>query len=254
MPYLEPDLARGVWDLPAPASHQQVLTTALGAARADLAARPPGTRSVTLAHAFVTGAAVGGSERSIAVGGVESVTADVFDGFDYVALGHLHGSQRITERIRYSGSPLPYAFSEAGQTKCVLLVDLDRVGGVTVQQIDLPIARRLATVRGELSEILNGTTDLADAYLAVELTDRVRPLEPMRRLRERFPHTLVASWLPDRTVGAAGTRPRPASGHRSDDTLLADFVIDVRGTDPTPGERALLRQALAADRLVERAR
>ena len=124
-------------------------------ARADLAARPPGTRSVVLAHAFVTGAAVGGSERSIAVGGVESVTADVFDGFDYVALGHLHGSQRVSDRIRYSGSPLPYAFSEAGQTKCVLLVDLDRVGGVTVQQIDLPIVRRLATVRGELSEILN---------------------------------------------------------------------------------------------------
>ena len=83
---------------------------------------------MVLAHAFVTGAVAGGSERSIAVGGVESVTADVFDGFDYVALGHLHGSQRVTERIRYSGSPLPYAFSEAGQTKSVLLVDLDPVG------------------------------------------------------------------------------------------------------------------------------
>ena len=64
----------------------------------------------------------------------------------------------------------------------------------------------------------------------------------MRRLRERFPHTLVASVAtrPHSRI-AAGTRPRPASGHRSDDTLLADFVTDVRGTDPTPGERALLQ-------------
>src|SRR4051794_12384409 len=111
VPYLEPDLARGMWELPAPASHQHVLTKALQEARVDLAGRPAGTRSVVLAHAFVVGASLGGSERSIAVGGVESVTAEIFDGFDYVALGHLHSPQVITDRIRYSGSPLPYSFS-----------------------------------------------------------------------------------------------------------------------------------------------
>lgn len=254
VPYLEPELARGVWDLPSPASHQHVLTRALGEARVDLAGRPPGTRSVAMAHAFVTGAAAGGSERSIAVGGVESVTADVFDGFNYVALGHLHSSQLVTDRIRYSGSPLPYAFSEAGQTKSVLLVDLDPAGAVTVHRLDLPVIRRLATIRGKLADILSGATDLVDAYLSVELTDRVRPLEPMRRLRERFPHTLVASWLPEATAGTAGPRPRQGGGHRSDDLLLADFVTDTRGTAPTSGERVLLREALAADRLLERAR
>ena len=84
---------------------------------------------MALAHAFVVGAAAGGSERSIAVGGVESVTADVFDGFDYVALGHLHGAQVSPNASAIRGSPLPYAFSEAGQTKSVLLVDLDQAGG-----------------------------------------------------------------------------------------------------------------------------
>ena len=254
VPYLEPDLARGVWDLPSPASHQQVLTRALQQARTDLAARLPGTRSVVLAHAFVTGAAAGGSERSIAVGGVESVTADVFAGFDYVALGHLHGNQRISDRIRYSGSPLPYAFSEAGQTKSVLLVDLDPSGGVSVRPLDLPVIRRLATIRGTLAEILESATDLADAYLSVELTDRVRPLEPMRRLRERFPHTLIAQWVPDAAAGSAAGGPRAWSGHRTDSSVLTAFVRDVRGTEPTPGERTLLQEALAADRLLERAR
>ena len=254
VPYLEPDLARGIWDLPAPASHQQVLTKALAQARTDLAARPRGTRSVVLAHAFVTGAVAGGSERSIAVGGVESVTADVFAGFDYVALGHLHGNQRVSDRIRYSGSPLPYAFSEAGQTKSVLLVDLDPSGAVTVRPLDLPVIRRLATVRGTLAEILETAKDLADAYLAVELTDLVRPLEPMRRLRERFPHILVTQWVPDAATGSAAGQVRAAIGHRADDSLLFDFVTDVRGSAPTPGERALLQEALAADRLLERAR
>ena len=254
VPYLEPDLARSTWDLPAPASHQQVLTKALEQARTDLAARPAGTRSVVLAHAFVTGAAAGGSERSIAAGGVESVTADVFAGFDYVALGHLHRSQRVSDRIRYSGSPLPYAFSEAGQIKNVLLVDLDPTGGVTVLPLDLPVVRRLATIRGTLAEILESATDLTDAYLSVELTDRVRPLEPMRRLRERFPHTLVAQWVPDAGAGSSAGKPRAATGHRTDGSLLAAFVTDARGSEPTPSERSLLQEALAAERLLERAR
>ena len=253
VPYLEPDLARAIWDLPAPASHQQVLTAALQQARTDLATRPVGTRSVVLAHAFVTGAAVGGSERSIAVGGVESVTAEVFDGFDYVALGHLHGAQRITDRIRYSGSPLPYAFSEAGHRKSAYLVDLDSAGGVGIARLDLPVIRRLATVRGNLAEILCSGGDLADAYLAVELTDPVRPLEPMRRLREVFPHTLVAQWVPVGEPGPA-TSGRSGVGRRNDGSLLADFVVEARGSAATPTERSLLHQALVAERLLERAR
>jgi exonuclease SbcD len=259
VPYLEPDLVRGTWDLPAPCSHQQVLTSAMTKARSDLAGRPAGTRSVVLAHAFVVGAIAGGSERSIAVGGVESVSADVFDGFDYVALGHLHGAQTVTDRVRYCGSPLPYAFSEAGQRKSVLLVDLDAAGAVSAHSIDLPVIRELATVRGALPDLLSGgthcgETDLTNAYLSVELTDPVRPLEPMRRLRERFPYTLVTQWMPGNGAGLSPTRRRAPVGQLDDGRLLTDFVRDARGTDPAPGEQALLHRALVADRLVERVR
>lgn len=252
VPYIEPDLARGAWTLPGPASHQAVLGFALAQARADLRARPAGTRSVVLAHAFVVGAAAGGSERSIAVGGVESVTSEVFDGFDYVALGHLHSSQIVTERVRYSGSPLPYSFAEAGQRKGVWLVELDAAGCSQARRLDLPVIRPLAVVRGTLAEVLCGGVDLVDAYLSVELTDVVRPLEPMRRLRERFPHTLLAQWVPDtvgRTlpVGAVG-----AVGERGDAQLLVDFVRDVRGSAPTCGERDLLGASLVAQRAMER--
>jgi exonuclease SbcD len=220
----------------------------------DLAGRPAGTRSVVLAHAFVVGATVGGSERSIAVGGVESVSADVFDGFDYVALGHLHSAQVISDRVRYSGSPLPYAFSEAGQQKACWIIDLDHAGGCSAALVKLPTVRRLATVRGRLSEILSSGADLIDAYLSVELTDPIRPLEPMRRLREKFPYTLVTQWVPEsadhRT--AAGRPGRSAGG--DDLVLLVDFVRDVRGTEASPAERILLHEAAVAERLVERVR
>jgi len=254
VPYLEPDLARGVWELPAPASHQHALTRAMADVRADLAGRPAGTRSVVLAHAFVVGAAAGGSERSIAVGGVESVTADIFAGFDYVALGHLHSAQTVTDRVRYSGSPLPYAFSESGQGKSVWLIDLDKAGAVTVAGVDLPVIRRLATIRGTLAEVLGAGPELADAYLSVELTDPIRPLEPMRRLREQFPHTLVAQWVPDQARDALAPKCRATIGHRDDGVLLTDFVRAARGSEPAPSERALLDQALVAERLIERVR
>ncbi len=136
IPYLEPDLVRDAWAIPAPAGHQAVLAAAMDRVRADLAGQNATVRSVVVAHAFVVGAAAGGSERSIAVGGVEAVTADVFDGVDYAALGHLHRPQALSPRVRYPGSPMPYAFSEAGQEKSVLLVDLAADGAVAARSLD----------------------------------------------------------------------------------------------------------------------
>ena len=131
IPYLEPEVARHELGLTtrgetAVRGHEGVLTAAMERIRADLFLRP-GVRSVVLAHAFVTGGEGSESERRIAVGGVEQVPGAVFDGVDYVALGHLHGPQRLDEHLRYSGSPLAYSFSEAAQRKSVWLVDVDAV-------------------------------------------------------------------------------------------------------------------------------
>ncbi len=253
LPYLEPDLARAAWDLPAPADHQRVLAAAMHRVRMDLAARPAGTRSVVLAHAFVVGAIAGGSERSIAVGGVESVTADVFDGVDYVALGHLHGAQVLNERVRYSGSPMAYSFSEAGHRKGAWLIDIAASGAVSGRRLDLPVIRRLASVRGRLADILCARTDLADCYVSVELTDPVRPLDAMRRLREVLPHALLVQWLPDERKPPAPADPL-AIGHRQTDLdVLVEFVGSSRGSPPTSGERVLLDAAVAAHRMAEAA-
>ncbi|MEO8107944.1 MAG: exonuclease subunit SbcD, partial [Actinomycetes bacterium] len=137
IPFLDPDMSRRVLsddEEALPRSHEAVLTAAMARIRRDLDARrlaQPSTRAVVMAHAFVIAgpaadAVRSDSERDIRVGGVESVSSHIFSGVDYVALGHLHGSQRVDgERVRYSGSPLRYSFSEVHQTKQVLIVDLD---------------------------------------------------------------------------------------------------------------------------------
>ncbi|MCG8916786.1 exonuclease SbcCD subunit D [Actinokineospora sp. PR83] len=246
IPYLEPEPARHALGRPELRGHSGVLGEAMRRVRDDLAGRPEGTRSVVLAHAFVTGGEVSDSERTIAVGGVPHVPASTFDGVDYVALGHLHGPQVLAENMRYSGSPLAYSFSEARQRKSVWLVEFDAGGLLGVQRRELPVPRELASVRGELEDLLVDPVHepLVDKFLSVELTDRVRPLDAMRRLRERFPHAAHLEWNPE--GGTAELRYREAVRGKPDEEVACCFVTDVRGSEPTETEEALLREALAA--------
>lgn len=241
IPYLEPEPARYALEAPEARGQVGVLSEAMRRIRADLAARD-GMRSVVLAHAFVTGGAASDSER----GGVDRVSVEVFDGVDYVALGHLHGPQALTERLRYSGSPIAYSFSEAAQRKLVWLVELDGNGLADVRRHELPVPRRLATVRGALSELLTAPEHeaLVGSYLSVTLTDPVRPLDPMRRLHERFPHAVHLEYQPE------GGHPQLHYAEkirgRNDTEIAAEFLTDCRGCGPSTAERALLETALAS--------
>ncbi|MGQ4512831.1 exonuclease SbcCD subunit D C-terminal domain-containing protein [Streptomyces sp. DW26H14] len=246
LPYLEPSLVRDDFRVER-ADHESVLGAAMDRVRADLAGRPEGTRSVVLAHAFVTGGAPSASERDITVGGVASVPAGVFDGVDYVALGHLHGAQRLTDRVRYSGSPLAYSFSEAPHRKSMWLVDLGPAGEVGAERVDCPVPRPLARIRGPLQELLDdpALTRHEEAWLEATLTDAVRPKDPMARLAARFPHTLSLLFEPERSdEDPSSSYARRLQG-RSDQQIAEDFVAHVRGgAGPDAGERAVLRDAI----------
>ena len=119
IPYLDPQALHEPWQLPA-RTHEAALPEAMRRVRADLAARQ--VRSVVLAHAFVAGGLPSDSERDIRVGGVSVVTSALFDGISYTALGHLHGRQTLHDRMRYSGSPLPYSFTESSHRKGAWMV------------------------------------------------------------------------------------------------------------------------------------
>jgi exonuclease SbcD len=244
IPYLDPSALLEPWAL-GRRSHEAAIAEAMGRVRADLTARGGSARSVVLAHAFVAGATPSESERDISVGGVSRVATSLFDGIDYTALGHLHGPHVLDERLRYSGSPLAYSFSEAEQVKGSWLVDLDAAGFASATWVEAPVPRRLARLSGTLEELLADPTLSAheDDWVQVTLTDARRPLRAMELLRRRFPHTLVLQF-PTPTVDTH-TAPRPAPG-TSDHDIALDFVRHVRGSDATPGEAALLREAIDA--------
>ncbi|MBT2445072.1 exonuclease SbcCD subunit D [Streptomyces sp. ISL-36] len=243
LPYLEPALVREQFGAEK-AGHEAVLGAAMDRVRADLAERPGSTRSVVLAHAFVAGGEPSESERDITVGGVAAVPAGVFDGVDYVALGHLHGSQAVTPRVRYSGSPLAYSFSEADHRKTMWLIDLGPDGGIdAAERIDCPVPRALARIRGRLDDLLADPSLVRheQSWVEATLTDAVRPADPMARLAERFPHTLSLVFEPERTEGDPLASYAQRLRDRSDQQIAEDFVAHVRGgAGPDGAERTVL--------------
>ncbi len=253
LPYLDPYAVADAWGL-TERRHEAAVGEAMRRVRADLAGRP-GTRSVVLAHAFVGGTATAAeattsdSERDISVGGVSLVPTSAFDGVDYVALGHLHGRRALTDRVRYSGSPLAYSFSEATHLKGSWLVDLDADGAVHAELVEAPVPRPLARLRGSLHELLEDPALAGHEHSWVEatLTDATRPLQAMEQLRRRFPHTLLLGFAtPPPGLSDLGLdRPEGLSTH-SDRDIAGEFLTLMRGATPAEAELSLLHEAVDA--------
>jgi exonuclease SbcD len=248
IPYLEPRLVAE--ELSAePASHFAVTEAAVQLIRADLAGRAEGTAAVVLAHTFASGGITSASERDLAVGGVGAVPLDLFDGFAYTALGHLHGRQKLSESVRYSGSPLPYSFSEAAHTKGAWLVEITQDGLKEVRRVDWPVERPLSVLRGKLAQLLEDPQwqNAEQHYCQVTLTDDDRPANAMERLRTRFPNTLVLLFEPENARDAASrTYSQRVSAAVDELDLCCGFLDHVRQRPADRGEQAVLRQALAA--------
>lgn len=249
IPYLLPDAVMA--DLDAERSHTSVLSAAAERIRRDAAERGL-SKIVVVAHAFVTGGAESESERDIRVGGIGDVPASVFTGFTYTALGHLHGAQQVSPTVRYSGSPLPFSFSERHHHKSVALVEVAADGGVTVDLVPAPVTRPMAELRGRLDDLLVATDGPpAEAWLRVVLTDPQRPPAPMERLRERWPHTLVLDFQPDAEQREAAEDLVRLRQQTDPIEVCALFVEWVDSTLPDRLQRDALAAAVEAVRHAE---
>ncbi|WZH38960.1 MAG: exonuclease SbcCD subunit D [Microbacterium enclense] len=254
IPYLEPAIVRHVWDDIELRSQAQTMQYALDLVRTDLAER--GGRSVVAAHCFAAGVeATPGVEREIRQGGLDVVPLRAFDGPDYVALGHIHGRQQVSERVRYAGAPLHYSFGEAGKPRGSWLVDLDARGLSSVSWLDLPVPRPLVTLRAPLDDLLNDPAfDGHDEHwVRAEYTDPTPQPDPMRRLQARFP------WCATVVHAPAQTRPDDGVGYarrvraaRDDAEIIDAFLAHVReGEGASPAERELIREVLDARAVTE---
>lgn len=156
------------------------------------AIHPAGQRAVLMAHAFVEGGRTSDSERPISFSSQGLVSAARFEGFDYVALGHLHRPQRVTDSIHYAGSLLKYSFAEADDLKSASLVELDAQGRSSVEILPLTPRRDLRRIEGTLAELLAppAAGQSAQDYLLVSLLDRGPILDAMGRLHEVYPNVL----------------------------------------------------------------
>ena len=151
---------------------------------------PKGMRSIAISHAFVMGGEVGGSERTLSVGGSEQVSPHVFKNFHYTALGHLHGPQRMgADHIRYSGSPLKYSFDEHGQKKSFTIIDMDTKGKVDISTIPVEAKRDVVILEGYFEDLLNNTalqTKHKDDYVQARLLDTMPIMDGMAKLRQVY--------------------------------------------------------------------
>ena len=151
---------------------------------------PKGMRSIAISHAFVMGGDVGGSERTLSIGGSEQVSPQVFKDFHYTALGHLHGPQRMgADYIRYSGSPLKYSFDEHTQKKSFTIIDMDIKGKVDISTIPVEAKRDVVILEGYFEDLLNNKELQAkhkDDYVQVRLLDTMPIMDGMAKLRQMY--------------------------------------------------------------------
>lgn len=242
LPYLEPAEVRSLLGRDDLHDHDAALRAVLERLGAELSA----PRRVLALHAFVTGGQTSESERPLAVGGTGEVGVDSFGDFHYVALGHLHQAQAVgSPAVRYAGSILKYAFSEAAQQKSVNLVKLDATGAVRVECHPLRPRRELRTIHGYFDELLRAAPPGVGAgdLLHITLLDERPVVDAAARLRERYPNLLMIHQPALLDVSRAPIQPRPER-RPSPEELFADFFRDVTGSDLSPEEQAELAAAI----------
>jgi exonuclease SbcD len=216
LPYLKPAVVRRFFPDQDIDTYTDAVSAALGCGdcEPDLSAR-----NIMIAHQFVTGAITSDSEEIISVGGSENIDAALFDGFDYVALGHIHRPQHMgSQSVRYSGSPLKYSFSEANHKKSVTVVDLREKGDLAISELPLSPLHDMREIRGTYAEIMSREhyqgTDTND-YIRVILTDEQDEPDAMAKLRTVYPNLMQLEYDNKRTRTAASFECAAATDKRT---------------------------------------
>ena len=204
-------------------------------------------RNVLVAHQFVLGAATCESEEHI-VGGLDSVSSDVFDCFDYVALGHIHGKQYIgRETLRYCGTLLKYSFSEKNHVKSVTVVDIKEKGNIEVREVMLTPRRDLREIRGQYEDITNrknyeGTN--VDDYVHIVLTDEEDVIDAIGKLRTIYPNIMKLSYDNKRTRENNVLTEAGAIEEKSPLELFEDFYSMQNNVSMSPWQTDYVKELI----------
>lgn len=225
LPYLKPSIVRKHF----PDKNISTYTDAASAALSNMRLNNS-SRNVLIAHQFVTGAITCESEE-IFIGGSENVDGSIFDGFDYVALGHIHRAQQIGRgTLRYSGTPLKYSISEASHRKSVTVVDMHSKGEIDISELLLTPLRDMRQIRGSYNEIMNRdsyrSTNTAD-YVHIILTDEQDEPDAISKLRSVYPNLMHLEYDNKRTQ-ATSTLDLVVSKERKTPSQLFEELFEMQ--------------------------
>ncbi len=197
LPFIKPAYVRRYYPDVEIETHNDAVKTVISSMKVDV-----GKRNVLICHQFVTGAVCCESEE-LSVGGLDNVDSSIFEGFDYVALGHIHGPQKIIkETVRYCGTPLKYSFSEVNHKKSVTIIELTEKGNIDVQMLELIPKRNLREIKGSYLEITareNYKDTNTDDYIHITLTDEEDIPDVIGKLRSIYPNIMKLDYDNKRT-------------------------------------------------------
>ena len=204
-------------------------------------------RNVLVTHQFVTGAARCDSEE-ISVGGADNVDLSAFDAFDYVALGHIHGAQNISPRVRYCGTPLKYSFSEAKQQKSVTVAELREKGALEIRTVPLTPEHDMHEIRGTYEEIASknfyeNTTYRSD-YMHITLTDETDVPDAMAKLRVIYRNLMTLSYDNARTRARTELGAAAETERKTPLDLFAEFYEKQNGAPMDEEQRAFVKKLI----------
>ena len=189
-------------------------------------------RNVIITHQFVTGAQRSESE-TIAVGGTDNVDSYVFDDFDYVALGHIHGPQNVGKNtVRYCGTPLKYSFSEISHKKSVTVVEMKEKGNVKVSTVELTPKLDMREIKGTYEELTfkkNYENTNTEDYLHIILTDEEDVADAVAKLRCVYPNLMKLDYDNTRTRNSLALTQAEETEKKSDTELLSEFFEKQNG-------------------------
>ncbi|MGB4438147.1 MAG: exonuclease SbcCD subunit D [Sedimentibacter sp.] len=204
----------------------------------------PGKNNILICHCFVSGSILSESDRTAMVGGTSVVSADVFDGFDYVAMGHLHKAQNRGYNIRYSGSPLKYSFSESTNTKTITILDIG--DEIKVEELEVIPLRETRVIKGTFDEVLAVAEKDThkDDYIKIEITDMYAGMEAVELFRTYYNNLLNISGKMNETEENELTVDELYKLSPND--ILEKFYREVTGCDVTEEQINLFQQAMTA--------
>ncbi|HZJ56970.1 MAG TPA: exonuclease SbcCD subunit D [Clostridia bacterium] len=245
LPFIKPAMVRPFFEEPIE-SYEEAVKTVISASSVNA-----DERNILVAHQFV----ISGMKQpqqsdseAISVGGLDHVDASVFDDFDYVALGHLHGPQPMGQDwIRYAGSPLKYSFSEARHTKSMTMVELGGKGEISIEQIPLAPLRDLRQIKGPIKELISvGSEDAEGAmdYIHAILTDEEEIYDAIGQLRQVYPNLMALDLENSRTQQVYDSEVLAASDSAEKDPLdlFSEFYQIQNNNDLTREEIRVMKE------------